>query len=172
MDASTPKGGQTMQDPPPQSSAAGTTQAAALRYKGITGHLAAGLLCLLMAIILLQILGRFGIFPGQVWTEELTRWLWVWMALLGVAAAEKRQEHLRMEFLTQLLPARLRRWCFRVQDGVALVLAAYLCWQGVKGVLRTLDNESVTLPVPDAVLYLSLPVGMALWFLVLARRLR
>lgn len=140
------------------------------RHTGVTGHVAATLLCLLMAVILLQILGRFGVFPGQVWTEELTRWLWVWMAFLGVAAAERRQEHLRMEFLTQALGRRARGRLFRAQDIAAAILAAYLCWQGVKGVMRTLDNESVTLPVPDAVLYLSLPVGMALWCLVLTRR--
>lgn len=139
---------------------------------GPVGHLASALLCLLIGVILLQILGRFGIFPGQVWTEELTRWLWVWMAFLGIAAAERHDQHLRMEVLPHLLRPRVRAVMRRVQDAVAFVLAGYLCWQGYKGVMRTLDNESVTLPVPDAVLYLALPVGTALWGLALWRRLR
>ena len=77
-----------------------------------------------------------------------------------------------VEVLPHLLRPRVRALMRRVQDAVALVLAGYLCWQGYKGVMRTLDNESVTLPVPDAVLYLALPVGTALWGLALWRRLR
>ena len=58
-----------------------------------------------------------------------------------------------------------------LQDVVAILVALYLCWQGYKGVLRTWNNESVTLPVSDAVLYASLPIAMAWWAYRLAQRL-
>ena len=60
--------------------------------QNIEGRISAALLCGLCLIIFLQILGRFGLFPGQVWTEELTRWMWVWMALIGCAAAEAERD--------------------------------------------------------------------------------
>ena len=44
------------------------------------GVLSTLLLIALSLVIFLQIAGRLGLFPGQVWTEELIRWLWVWMA--------------------------------------------------------------------------------------------
>lgn len=137
----------------------------------LEGRLSAALLCLVCLIIFLQILGRFGFFPGQAWTEELTRWAWVWMAFFGLAAAEKHGQHLRMEVFTAALSARAQSGMQRVQDALALVLALYLCWQGYKGVLRTWSNESVTLPVSDAVLYAALPVGAAWWAFRLAQRL-
>ena len=55
---------------------------------------------------------------------------------------------------------------------LAALVALYLCWQGCKGVLRTWSNESVTLPVSDAVLYAALPLAMAWWAYRLIRRLR
>lgn len=131
--------------------------------QNIEGRISAALLCGLCLIIFLQILGRFGLFPGQVWTEELTRWMWVWMALIGCAAAETHRQHLRMEILTSFLPRNVQAVMSRLQDLLATLVALYLCWQGYKGVLRTWSNESVTLPVSDAVLYAALPLAMAWW---------
>ena len=34
-----------------------------------------------------------------MWTEELIRWLWVWMACLGLSEAERYQQHLRMDMV-------------------------------------------------------------------------
>jgi TRAP-type C4-dicarboxylate transport system permease small subunit len=140
--------------------------------QNLEGRISAALLCGLCLIIFLQILGRFGIFPGQVWTEELTRWMWVWMALIGCAAAEAHRQHLRMDILTSFLPHPVRSAMNRMQDLLAALVALYLCWQGCKGVLRTWSNESVTLPVSDAVLYAALPLAMAWWAYRLIRRLR
>lgn len=139
--------------------------------QSVEGRVSAALLCGLCLIIFLQILGRFGLFPGQVWTEELTRWMWVWMALIGCAAAETHRQHLRMEILTSFLPRKVQTVMSRLQDLLATLIALYLCWQGYKGVIRTWSNESVTLPVSDAVLYAALPLAMAWWAYRLAQRL-
>jgi hypothetical protein len=41
------------------------------------------------ALILFQIASRLGFLAGQVWTEELIRWIWVWLAMLGGCEAER-----------------------------------------------------------------------------------
>lgn len=127
------------------------------------GWVAAALLMVLIAVIALQIVGRLGVLPGQVWTEELTRWLWVWAALIGCAATQAHQQHVRMDLLSNHLPLKARRISERLHQLLALLVIGYLAWQGWRGVLRTWHNESVTLPVTDAVLYAALPVAMVLW---------
>jgi TRAP-type transport system small permease protein len=138
------------------------------------GIASASLLVLLMLIILFQIASRLGFMPGQVWTEELIRWIWVWMALLGVSEAERTQQHLRMEMLPAMWSAAVRGFVYRTIDLATGVLALYMAWLGFKGVLRTWNDESVTLFMSDAVLYAALPVGALLWalrlFLRVARR--
>jgi len=134
------------------------------------GIVSAALLALMMALILFQIASRLGFMAGQVWTEELIRWIWVWLAMLGVAEAERMQQHLRMEMLPALWTARLRRAVYAVIDAGTGVLALYMAWLGVKGVLRTWNDESVTLYMSDAVLYAALPVGAVLWALRLFLR--
>ncbi len=135
------------------------------------GWIAAALLMALTLVIALQIGGRFGVFPGQVWTEELTRWLWVWAALLGCAATQAHKQHLRMDVLSSYLPPAARQFSDRLQQLLSLAVVGYLAWQGWRGVLRTWDNESVTLPVTDAVLYAALPLAMLPWAVRLLREI-
>ena len=135
------------------------------------GWIAAALLMVLTFVIALQIVGRLGVLPGQVWTEELTRWLWVWAALIGCAATQAHQQHLRMDVFSNHLPPAARRVSDRLQQLLGLAVVCYLGWQGWRGVLRTWHNESVTLPVTDAVLYAALPLAMLLWAVRLLREL-
>ena len=135
------------------------------------GHVAAAIFVLVLLLILFQIGARTELVGGVVWTEELTRWFWVWMALIGCAATQAHGQHVRMElFHHRLSPSWLRR-SQRLQCLLALGVLAYLVWHGYQGVLRTWHNESVTLPWSDAVLYAALPLALLLWMLRLVREL-
>lgn len=125
----------------------------------------------LFFIILWQVFGRTPILTGPVWTEELARWLWVWMALIGIGAVEKRDAHLRMGFLTALLPQTVQRGLSLLTDLAYLGLAGHLIWIAWKSVERTWNYESVSLPTTDAVLYASAFVAMILIVHRILRRL-
>lgn len=126
---------------------------------------------ILFFIILWQVFGRTPILIGPVWTEELARWLWVWMALIGIGAVEKRDTHLRMGFLTALLPQTVQRGLSLLTDLIYLGLAGHLIWIAWKSVERTWNYESVSLPTTDAVLYASAFVAMILIVHRILRRL-
>lgn len=116
----------------------------------------------LFGVILLQILGRTAIVKGPVWTEELARWIWVWMALIGIGTVERDRAHLRMGFLIELLPNGVQRTIGVLVDLLYLGLAGHLILIAWKAVERTWNNASVTLPITDGVLYASALVAMVL----------
>ena len=126
----------------------------ARRYS-LEGTIAAILFLVLIGIVTIQIFGRTPLFRGPVWTEEAARWVWVWMAFLGIGEVERQNKHLRMGFLAAMLPAVARRIVFMAIDLVYLAIMAHLAWIGWRTVERTSINSAVTLPVPDAVLYAS-----------------
>lgn len=125
----------------------------------------------LIAVLVIQILGRTPLFRGPVWTEELARWLWVWMAFIGIGEAERTNSQLRMDLLAAFLGQRARLWLFTAIDLVYLAVTAHLVWIGWKTVLRTWSNASVTLPVPDGMLYLAAFIGLILVLVRIALRL-
>jgi TRAP-type C4-dicarboxylate transport system permease small subunit len=125
----------------------------------------------LFFIILWQVFGRTPLMTGPVWTEELARWLWVWMALIGIGAVERNASHLRMSFLTGLLPRVVQRGLQILTDLIYIGLASHLIWIAWKSVKRTWNYEAVSLPATDAVLYASAFVAMILIVLRVAQRL-
>ncbi|CTQ53191.1 2,3-diketo-L-gulonate TRAP transporter small permease protein YiaM [Roseibium album] len=125
----------------------------------------------LFFVILIQIFGRTDLFTGPIWTEELARWLWVWMALIGIGAVERNGTHLRMGFLIELLPQKVQRSFALVTDLVYLAIAGQLLWISYKTILRTWRNESVSLPTTDAVLYASAFFALLLIIHRILRRL-
>lgn len=141
------------------------------RKYAFEASLAAVLFIALFLVILVQIFGRTPLFTGPVWTEELARWIWVWMALIGIGAVERQQAHLRMGFLTAWLPHRVQLVLAMLTDVVYLGIAGHLVWIGWKSILRTWNNESVTLPTTDAVLYASAFVALILIVHRILRRL-
>lgn len=141
------------------------------RKYGFEASIASVLFILLFGVILLQILGRTPLVKGPVWTEEFARWVWVWMALIGIGTVERDGAHLRMGFLVELMPAGVKRAIGIVTDLIYLALAGHLIWIAWKAVERTWNNTSVTLPFTDGVLYASALVAMVLIFHRIVRRL-
>lgn len=142
-----------------------------MRRYSIEGTFASILFIVLFGVILIQVLGRTPVLAGPVWTEEAARWLWVWMAFVGIAEAERTDSQLRMGFLAEMLPDAVRKALFTLIDLVYLGIVGHLVWIGYKTVLRTVNNTSVTLPTTDAVLYASALVAFVLVFHRILRRL-
>lgn len=141
------------------------------RKYGIEASIASILFIVLFFVMVLQILGRTPVVAGPVWTEELARWLWVWMALIGIATVERDNAHLRMGFLIEFLPLRAQKVWAIITDLIYIGLAGHLIWIAYKSILRTWNYETVTLPTTDALLYASAFVAMILIFHRIARRL-
>ncbi|WP_193143298.1 MULTISPECIES: TRAP transporter small permease [unclassified Meridianimarinicoccus] len=141
------------------------------RKYSIEGIVASLFFIVLIGVVLIQVFGRTPLFRGPVWTEEAARWLWVWMAFIGIAEVERQDGQLRMAFLAERLPARARLVLYTVIDLIYLGIVGHLIWIAYKTVLRTADNTTVTLPTTDAVLYASGLVAAILIFHRIVRRL-
>jgi len=135
------------------------------------GIIAAILFLILIGIVAVQILGRTPVLRGPVWTEEAARWVWVWMAFIGIAEVERQNRHLRMGFLGASLPRAIRKVVFTTIDIAYLAVMAQICWIGWKTVGRTLGASSVTLPLPTAALYASALVASGLVIHRILRRI-
>lgn len=123
------------------------------------GIIASALFAALIGVILLQVIGRIGVMRGPVWTEELSRWIWVWMAIIGLGAVERNNAHLRMGIIVDALPDLFRKGLYTLIDLAWLGLTMHLTLIGYRSVLRTWNNTAVSLPLTDAVLYASYPVA-------------
>ena len=135
------------------------------------GIVASVLLIGLFLVVLVQVFGRTPLYVGPIWTEELARWLWVWMAFIGIAEVERTDSQLSMGFVAEALPKRAQVALYTLIDVVYLGIMLNLSVIGYGTILRTWSNETVTLPTSDALLYASAFVASFLILHRIARRI-
>ena len=131
------------------------------------------LLLILFMILLgisttLQVVSRFVIRSPLVWTEEVSRMSFIWIAFLGSTVAVKHQKHMALDFLFAKLaprPASLLRATTHIMMGVVAVVFLLAGWEFV---LKNVGRISETTGVPMILLYIAaqLSGGLMLFYLV------
>jgi TRAP-type C4-dicarboxylate transport system permease small subunit len=87
--------------------------------------------CLLAMVVMVfgNVLLRYGFNSGITVSEELSRWLFVWMTFLGSLVALRQRAHLGTDSLVSRLPVAGKKICL----GLTHVLMLYLCWLMFRG---------------------------------------
>ena len=106
----------------------------------------------LLACVSLGVITReFG--APLIWTDELSRFLMVWIAVFGWILASRKRIHVRIRYFQDLLPARAHA-VVEVAFQLALtVFGALVAWYGAGLVAKNLDLEATTLPLSMAWMY-------------------
>lgn len=121
--------------------------------------------------VLWQVFTRFVLSNPSSSTEELARYLLIWIGLVGAAYAAGRRMHLAIDLLPRRLSGRAGRWLgIGIELAVAAFAVAILIVGGLRLVLLTLNlgQRSAALGVPLGYVYLALPVSgvLILWYAV------
>jgi TRAP-type C4-dicarboxylate transport system permease small subunit len=88
------------------------------------------LLAIMAAVIIMMVFTRNFLGFSFPWTEELTRYLLVWVSLLGAAVLLRLEDHIQIDFLKYVLGPRAetaRRIFIHVLVGAFM---AFLCYEG------------------------------------------
>lgn len=106
---------------------------------------------LFLAAMVLMVFGnvvlRYGFNSGITVSEELSRWLFVWMTFLGALVALRTHGHLGTDSLVSRLPVQGRKVCL----GITHLLMLYLCWLMFRGAwAQTVINYGTTSAVMEA----------------------
>ncbi|OOF82962.1 C4-dicarboxylate ABC transporter permease [Rodentibacter ratti] len=71
--------------------------------------LGGALFLVIFCILIAQILSRQVFHSPLIWSEELAKLLFVYVGMLGISVAIRKQEHVYIDFLTNLMPAKIRK---------------------------------------------------------------
>lgn len=113
----------------------------------------------MVAVILYQVVLRYCFSAANVWAEELARFMFVWVTTLGASVAIRRNVHLRVDLVSDMLRPRPRYILQIVLYVMVLLFLIYLCFLGIDLMGRTMVNKSAGLRIPMAYPYSAIPVG-------------
>lgn len=93
-------------------------------------HLEEALLCVMliaMTIIMgIQVFSRYILSNSLSWSEEITRYLFIWSAFLSLSYCTKKKINIRVDQFTTMLPPKAEYIIKAVGDVVCVILFIYL----------------------------------------------
>ena len=123
----------------------------------------AAMLALMVVLVFGNVVLRYGFNSGINLSEELSRWLFVWMTYLGAVVAVNERGHLGTDMLVGRLGPTGKRVCL----GLGYVLMLFVCWLLFKG---SWEQMKVNFESTSAVMQVSMAwfYGSGAAFAVLA----
>jgi TRAP-type C4-dicarboxylate transport system permease small subunit len=141
------------------------------RYCKLIDGLLAAMMFLMVVLVFGNVVLRYAFNSGITMSEEVSRWLFIWMTFLGAVALLKDRKHLGTDMLVSKLPPIGKRACLVISQ----VLMIYMCWLLFKGSLDqakiNLDVEAPTTGASMAIFYSSGVVFGVSAMLILVRDL-
>lgn len=134
-------------------------------YHQLLTWLMVATVAILVVPVSLQIVSRFtGLIPSYIWTEELSRFLFIWMVMLGAMIGIREGSHFEVDVWPELGPrpnAALRI----VSHLFILVFALVFLFWGIKFVQFGWYQESELAELPMPFIFIAWPVAGATWIL-------
>jgi len=142
-------------------------------------HVLEKLLMLMMLAIVVtvswQVFSRFILGSPSSYTEELSRYLLIWIGVLGAAYAYKTKAHLGLDLFVEKLPAELKHYALVLIEILVLLFATLvMVYGGLSLMILTLElkQTSAALGLQMGWVYSVIPLSGMLITLFAALNIR
>ena len=117
------------------------------------------LMAAMVVVIAAQVWYRFVLNDPLSWSEELGRYLFVWISFTGAAAGVRYQVHLGIDLLRKTLRPNAYRWVVIVVNTIIQAFLLVIIYWGFKilGVIKFQTSPSMNIPMIYP--YMAVPVG-------------
>jgi TRAP-type C4-dicarboxylate transport system permease small subunit len=120
------------------------------------------LVALTIVVTFVQVVFRYGLDSSLSWSEELARYLFVWIIFIGTSVATRRKKHIFVEVLVALMPCTLRVWANLLSVAASVVFFSVFAYVGWLLMLNAWQQYSTALDIRIAWVYATAPIGAAL----------
>ena len=124
-----------------------------------------GTVAVLIVPVSLQIFSRFTqLIPSYIWTEELARFLFIWMVMLGAMIGVREGTHFEVDVWPQL-GQRANALLRIISHFFVLVFALVFIWWGIAFTHFGWDQLSEIAELPMWMIFIAWPVAGLTWVL-------
>ena len=116
-------------------------------------------------VVLAQVVFRYVLSHPLPWSEELARYLMVWVACLAASEAYARGNHVGVTLIVNAVRPSLRKIMILFIHLAVCVLMGVVVYQGFVLSLMVGDQQSPAMQLPMTWPYMAVPVGAALIFI-------
>ncbi len=125
------------------------------------------LLVVLNLVVGLQVFSRYVLNHSLYWSEELARYLFIWLVFLSAAIVLRMDRHIQVTAFVDLLPLRLRQAIYFLGDLLMLGFAGVVLVEGIRLASMVWTVWTAAMEIPWSLVYLGIILGMAAMFVTL-----
>jgi TRAP-type C4-dicarboxylate transport system permease small subunit len=133
-----------------------------------TEYVVMGLMAILVTIVVASVVFRYLLLAPLGWSEEVGRYLMIWLGFLAASIAARQGLHVGVDFAVQLAPPGLRRWLTRLARAATMGFLLIVMVYGFVLVTNLWEQWSPVLLIRMTWPYLAIPVGSLLMLIQLA----
>jgi len=140
-------------------------------YHRLLNVLLVAAVTLLVLPVTLQMISRLtGLIPAWIWTEEMARFLFIWMVMLGAMVGVREGTHFDVDVWPDLTPRRDA--LLRIVSMLfVLLFALVFVWYCIKFVQFGWNQTSELAEMPMTYIFIAWPLTGATWLLFGIERL-
>ena len=134
-------------------------------YHRLLTWLLAASVAILIVPVTLQVLSRYTqLFPAYIWTEEMSRFLFIWMVMIGAMIAVRERTHFEVDVWPDLSPRAGA--LLRIVSHLFVLIFAYvfLVW-GWHFLMFGWYQTSELADLPMGFIFAAWPLAGATWIL-------
>ena len=123
-----------------------------------------GLIGLMTSIIFAQFIARRVFGNSLVWSEELARYIFIWLIYIGVSYGAKMKMHIRLEMFIGKMPTKAQPYFGIFSELLFLAFAGYIIvysWDLVQRQIM-LGQTSPAIGIPLSIVYAAPTFGFAM----------
>lgn len=113
--------------------------------------------CVLILVGTAQVFFRYVVNYSLFWSEELMRYLFVWLVMLGIGIGVRQKAHVAVDALNYVLSPASQRWLNVINSVLGLAFFGILIWLGAKLAIKNMHQLSPAMNLPMGLVYLALP---------------
>lgn len=129
------------------------------------------MIVILIIPVLLQVLSRFvGFIPRYIWTEEIARFAFIWVIMLGATVAVREKTHFAIDMLPRL--------GLKAEKNIAIVLSVCMLLMaivflagGIRFAKFGATQHSEISGLPMLCIYIAWPIAGFSWLLFLTEQI-
>lgn len=129
------------------------------------------LIALIIIVVFIQVFSRYVLNNPLTWSEELARYLFIWITFLASVVVFRENGHMSVDFIVTLFPHKIRVLVDLIGKAIITIFLITILYVSPNIITITFKQLSPTLSVPMGVIYLAFPVSLGLMLLELIFRI-
>ena len=126
---------------------------------------------ILIVPVTLQIFSRYtALIPSYIWTEEMARFLFIWMIMIGAMIGVRESTHFEVD-LWPHVSSRIEAAVKLVASLCVLVFALVFVWSGYEFTAFAWNRISELAELPLWLIHIAWPITGATWLIFLGEQM-